>query len=214
MAEMREQVSRLRPDDPAARGLSRSAGRGRADHGSRDQDRQGARAARAERGLRQRRAGVDAPAARAEGAGHRLGRTARMPRSSAARRSSRPIISRRSRSSPRWSDRSRCRTGRTGSPSTRSTSRPTSCPRPSATRTSPSTDRRCRARRSSGRATCSRSTRPATRCRTRSARPMSTNISRPRPRPKSRRWSTTSRRPSPTGAGDRLDGARDQGRRR
>ena len=53
-----------------------------------------------------------------------------------------------------------------------------------------------RARRSSGRATCSRSTRPATRSRTRSARPMSTNISRPRPRPRSRRWSTISRPPS------------------
>ncbi len=55
-----------------------------------------------------------------------------------------------------------------------------------------------RARRSSGRATSWRSTRPATRSRTRSARPMSTNISRPRPRPKSRTWSTTSRPPSPS----------------
>ena len=55
-----------------------------------------------------------------------------------------------------------------------------------------------RARRSSGRATSWRSTRPATRCRTRSARPMSTNISRPRPRPRSRTWSTTSRPRSPS----------------
>ena len=38
---------------------------------------QGARAARAERGLRERRAGVDPPAARAEGAGDRLGGAAR-----------------------------------------------------------------------------------------------------------------------------------------
>ena len=45
-----------------------------------------------------------------------------------------------------------------------------------------------------------------------SARPMSTNISRRRPRPRSRRWSTTSRPPSPAGRGARLDGALDQGR--
>ena len=60
-----------------------------------------------------------APAARAEGAGHRLGRAARRSAARRARRSSTPTTSPRSRSLPRWSARSRCRTGRTGWPSTR-----------------------------------------------------------------------------------------------
>ena len=50
---------------------------------------------------------------------------------------------------------------------------------------------------------------------TRSARPMSTNISRPRPRPKSRRWSTSIKAAfAKRVEGDRLDGAGDQGRKR
>jgi predicted metalloendopeptidase len=44
--------------------------------------------------------------------------------------------------------------------------------------------------------TPSRSTQPATRCRTQSAKPMSANISQVRPRPRSKRWWSTSRPPS------------------
>ena len=62
-----------------------------ADHRPRDQDRPRPRHARGERGLRQGRDGLDPRRAREEGAGHRLGRAARTPRSSAAPRSSRPI---------------------------------------------------------------------------------------------------------------------------
>ena len=58
-------------------------------------------------------------AARARRRRASTGQRCSTPRSSAARRSSMPIISQRSRSWPRWSARSRSRTGRTGSPSTR-----------------------------------------------------------------------------------------------
>ena len=82
------------------------------------------------------------------------GRAARTPRSSAMRRSSTPIMSPRSQAG---------RAGRLGTAAEleglagiphSSTSRRTSCPRHSATRTSPSTGRRSPGRRSSARATC------------------------------------------------------------
>ena len=65
-----------------------------------------------------RRAGLDPRRAREESAGDRLGRAARCGAARHRRRSSTLIIPTRSRSSPRWSARSRCRAGRTGWPST------------------------------------------------------------------------------------------------
>ncbi len=75
------------------------------------------------------------------------------PRSSAMPRSSRPIIRAPSPSSPPWSSPSRSRTGRTGWPSTRSTSSRTCFPSRSATPASRSTAPPFPARPSSGRAT-------------------------------------------------------------
>ena len=112
--------------------------------GAGDQDRPGACDPRRERGLRQGRQGLDPRRAREEGAGHRLDGAASTPRSSAAQQKFQAYHAGVDPASwRRWSARSRSTRGRTGWRSTRSTSRPLSCPRRSATPASPSTAPRC-----------------------------------------------------------------------